>query len=103
MSTQAHCKEPSERARKIESLILQALSRTGSEPVAREIGVSEATVSRLRNEHLRHFAALLAATGLKVVPVEMQCYRFESIAAMLTLAKERMAQLETPQQLAWDD
>ena len=82
---------------------MQALSRAGSEPLAREIGVSEATVSRLKNEHLPHFARLLASCGLKVVPVEMQCYRADSIAAMVTLAKERMEQITSPASLTWED
>lgn len=92
-----------ERARRNAACVLQALSRVGSEPVAREIGVSESTVSRLKNEHLEHYARLLAACGLKVVPVDMQCYRPSAIAAMVTLAKERMAQIESPEQLQWDD
>lgn len=82
---------------------MQALSRVGSEPASREIGVSEATVSRLKNEHLPHFSKLIAALGLKVVPIEMQCYRPAAIAAMVTLAKERMAQIESPSQLEWEE
>ena len=48
-------------------------------------------------------AKFLAACDLKCVPVEMQCYRPDSIQSILTLAKERMAQLETPDQLKWEE
>lgn len=92
-----------ERARRNESALLQAIARMGLEPLAREIGVSEATVSRLKNEHLPHFAKLMAACGYKTVPIDMECYRPESIAAVLTLAKERMQQIESPRQLIWEE
>lgn len=45
---------------------------------------------------------MLARLGLKVVPVEMRCYDEQTIGTLITLAKQRMAQIETPQQLAQD-
>lgn len=92
-----------ERARKIESTILQSLSRHGQAHVAQDIGVSESTVSRWKAEQLTMVAGLLASLNLKVVPIEMKCYQPESIAALMQLAKERVAQLETPEQLVWEE
>lgn len=92
-----------ERARRIECAVVQVLNRVGSESVASEIGVSEPTVSRLKNEHLPNLARMLVVLGFKVVPIEMQCYRPESIAAMVTLAKERMDQIKSPSELVWED
>jgi hypothetical protein len=93
----------SERSRKIESTILQALASRGQAHVAEFAGVSEAKVSRFKSEQLADTCDYLAGMGLKVVPVEMQCYKPESIAALMQLAKERMAELESPEQLAWQD
>lgn len=92
-----------ERARRIESTVVQAITRMGAEPIAREIGVSEPTVSRLKNEHLGNFSKLLACAGLKVVPVGMKCYRPEELLAMVTLARARMSQIDHPDQLVWED
>lgn len=48
------------------------------------------------------FAGMLSALGLKVVPVEMKCYDEATLGSILQLAQQRMAQLQTPQQLAQD-
>lgn len=77
----------------------------GQNEVARAIDVSDPTVSRMK-EQVPQFAGMLVKLGLKVVPVEMQCYDEPTISSILTLAHQRMAQLQTPQQIAleqdWD-
>lgn len=88
-----------ESARKIAALIFQRLARTGQTQVAAALGVSDSNVSRMKDE-VPKFAGMLTALGLKVVPVEMQCYDEPTITAILTLARQRMAQLETVKQLA---
>ena len=93
--------EPSENARKIAQSIFQGLSRVGQNEVAKALGTSDSTVSRLK-EQVPQIAGLLAACGLKVVPVEMKCYDEKTIASILELARQRMAQLNSPQQLAQD-
>lgn len=92
---------PDERARKILQVIFQRLSSTGQSTVAQQLSVSEATVSRMK-EDMPRFAGMLSALGLKVVPVEMKCYDEATLGSILQLAQQRMAQLQTPQQLAQD-
>ena len=93
----------SERSRKLESTVLQALASKGQARVAEFAGVSESKVSRFKSEQLAEICDYLAALDLKIVPVSMHCYRPESIAALMQLAKERMEQLDTPEQLAWQE
>ena len=92
-----------ERARRIETTVVGALQARGARPVADEIGVSESTVSRLKNEHLADFSRLLSACELKVVPVTARCYQPESIEAIFRLAKERMEQLKSSRELEWEE
>lgn len=83
------------------ALIFQRLSAVGQVAVSEAIGTSEASVSRLK-EQVPQFAGMLARLGLKVVPVDMRCYDERTLASILELAKQRMAQIESPQQLAQD-
>lgn len=67
--------EPDERARKNLSVLLRKLSSVGQSTAAAGLGVSEATISRMKSEgDLERFARLLALCGLKCVPLEMRCY-----------------------------
>lgn len=94
---------PTERARKSEQTVLHALAAPGrAVAIATAMGCSEATISRLKNEHLEQFCRLLAHAGLKVVPVEMQCFPHDRVQALLTLAKERMDGLSSVEELTWD-
>lgn len=93
-----------EIARKSESTILRALAAVGQMKVAESLGVSESTISRQKSDGKpKESAAWLAAHGLKAVPANYKCYDPKSIDALLTLAKERMAQLESPDHLLWED
>lgn len=69
-----YCPTLASRSRKTHAVILQALSSKGQRPVAEALGVSEATVSRMKVEDLERFAAFLTAIGLKPVPLENRCY-----------------------------
>lgn len=90
-----------ETARKIVGLIFQRLSSVGQNTVADALGVSEATVSRMK-ETAPQFAGMLVFLGLKVVPAAMHCYDEKTLGSIMVLAQQRMAQLQTPQQLAQD-
>ena len=79
----------------MESLVIQAFSRKGHELIAAEIGVSEPTVSRLKNEHLGNFVNALRASGLKIVPDTMRCYPEAQIEAIFQLARAHMAAMST--------
>lgn len=88
------------KATKIESVIFTALHRAGQVHVAKAIGVSEATVSTAKSTSIPQLARMLAACGLKVVPVEAQCHSPEYIQALRTFA--RMAMETEPPRLDWD-
>ncbi|MEX3614348.1 MAG: hypothetical protein VB141_11475 [Burkholderia gladioli] len=71
--------------------------------IADAIGVSAATVSRFCTEgDLERACKVLAEAGLKAVPVEKQCYDKEDVAVLLHLARARLRELETVEQLQWD-
>lgn len=91
-----------ERSRKGHSLALQRLASVGQAEVARQLDTSESTVSRHVSEHLERACAILAAVGLKVVPIEMQCFPPRKVAILMELARDHLNQLETPEQLQWD-
>lgn len=92
-----------ERARKNLTLILQRLASVGQVAVAEGLSVSEATVSRFKAEQAEQLCKTLAILGLKVVPEAMRCYKPETIAAIFHLAKAHFAEIEKPEQLAWDE
>lgn len=89
-----------DRTRRMESLVVQAFARKGHQVIADEIGTSEATVSRLKNEHLGHFVRALRAVGLKIVPDTMRCYPEPQIEAIFQLARAHMSQMQTSRALA---
>ena len=94
---------PAERARKAHVTVLKAIQEPGRQvAAATAMGVSESTVSRMKTEHLESFCTLLACLGLKVVPVEMQCFPADKVQALLTLARDHLSTIERPDQLHWE-
>lgn len=91
------------RGDKYASLVISKLNDVGRESAAQFLSVDKSTVTRFANEHLNKMCDLLAHLDLKVVPQDMQCYKREDVAVMMHLAKERMAQLESPDQLVWEE
>lgn len=86
------------------SIVLQRLQEPGrAVAIAAAMGVSESTVSRLKNEHLESLCELLAHAGMKLVPVETKCFPAEKIEALLTLAKAHLAEIETADDIVWDE
>lgn len=90
-----------ENARKIGAKILQTLAEVGQNEVAKALETSDSTISRLKGD-VSMFAGMLVKLGYKVVPAEMRCYDERTLASILQLAQQRMAQLQTPSQLAQD-
>lgn len=74
------------RARRNHSLMLRCIAEVSQKRVAALIGVSETTMSDMKNDHLMRFCALLSACGLKVVPSTEQVYDESVISAIKTLA-----------------
>lgn len=95
--------QPCERSRKNLSAILQGLASVGQAKLAEGLSVSEATVSRWKEKDAEQCARTLALMGLKVVPESMRCFDQQQIGAILTLAKQHMAQIENTEQLAWEE
>ena len=85
---------PLERARQIEVRLLQRLADHGGAHLAAATGLSEAKVSRLKNEHLVDFAKLLVALGLKVVSEDVRCYQPDIVNAWRTLARAGIDHIE---------
>lgn len=94
---------PSERARKAYLTVLQRLQDNGKQTaVATAMGVSESTISRFKNEQLETLCGVLSHLGLKVVPVEMQCFAPERVQALLTLSKAHLESIQQADQLSWE-
>lgn len=92
-----------ETARKNERAVLHALARISQTRVAESMGVSDSTITRLKDGGIEQAALLLAACGLKVVPTGMRCFREDKVHALLTLARDHLAQMHGPDQLVWEE
>jgi len=94
----------SERARKTLTTILQGLQEPGrAVSLASVIGVSEPTLSRLKNDHLPTLCELLAHMGLKVVPVERVCVDAETYRALCHIATKAMGKPEIAERIVMED
>jgi DNA-binding transcriptional regulator YdaS (Cro superfamily) len=91
-----------ERARKNVAAIFQALSQVGQSNLAQALGVSEPTVSRMKEKDFPESAKILALCKLKVVPEHFVCVDPAYLSAIVTLAQKHMAELN-PQVLRWDE
>ena len=93
---------PAEKARKAFASVLQSMQEVGTQRnVAQVLGVSEATVSRIKTEKLEDAMTLLYHLGFKVVNNEMKCYPADYVQALHTMA--RMQMQTTAPILDWDD
>lgn len=91
------------RARKNLTAIFRAFQQVGQSTVAKELSISDAQVSEWKTKDAEKAARILAAAGLKCVPISLKCYEPAQIEAILTLAKARISQIESADQLQWDD
>ena len=95
---------PADRSRKAVKAVLQALAEPGRQvAIAAAMGVSESTISRLKNDHLESFALLLAHAGLKVVPVDRVCVDAQTFEAVSRIAAKAMADQDVARKLMWED
>ena len=77
------------RSRKTLTLLLQAISKVGQNRIAEALGVSDATVSRMKDD-LPRFAMLLTAVGAKPVPVNSKSYSPKYIESLEFFAQRGM-------------
>ncbi|MDD1981128.1 MULTISPECIES: CII family transcriptional regulator [Pseudomonas] len=102
MATSKLSPEQDARARKNYGQLMQKLASVGNLAVAEAIGVDESTISRMKPEKFQEFAKILAVLDLKIIPNEMKSFDEKEIAALLQLARSRMAEIESIEQLEWD-
>lgn len=81
---------------------MHGIHRHGQVRIAEAVGVSEATISRMKSEQLAQVAAVIAAAGMKVVPEEMRCYPAKKLNAILELARDHLNALDDVERLSWD-
>lgn len=90
-----------DRARKGVSLVLHALQEPGKAgALAVAMGVSDATISRIKNERLEEAATLCAHLGIKWVPAAHTCVARETYD-FLTVTHARV--MRQAPQLIWDN
>jgi hypothetical protein len=93
-----------ERSRKAFTAFLDAMKPDGTaRNVAQAMGVSEATVSRIKNEKVEDAIALLYQLGFKVVDESRVCVDRSAYEALSTLARKAMSCDQTARRLIWDE
>lgn len=98
----ALCTPVTERSRKAFGRVLTAMQEAGTaRNVAHAMGVSEATVSRVKTEKLEDAIALLYQLGFKVVTQDKHCVPADYLQALEVMAREHM--LRAKPALDWDN
>lgn len=85
------------------ALIFSRFSDQKQSAIAASIGVSDGTVSKFKSEHMDMCCKLLAAAGLKVVPVHYECHRPEHIQWLIQGNQLAAKLVNTPRDLLDDD
>lgn len=81
-------------------MFLQALARVSQTRIAEQIGVNDSQVSRFKADDLERAAAVLAACGLKLVPVDAVLYDRDKAVALLALARHALGSASGPEDFA---
>jgi CII protein len=92
------------RSRKNLALVLQRLRSVGQVHLAEAVGVSESTISRrVSEDQLQEFCNWLAVLDLKITPAGLRYYDPKQLEPLLELARQRMEDLRSVDQLQFDD
>lgn len=75
-----------ERGHRNYSLVLRSLAELSQKRVAEMLGLSENIVSAFKTDHLERACIIVAACGLRMVPVTEEVYEEAEISALKTLA-----------------
>lgn len=94
---------PLERARKNARIIGKHIDDAGLQPTADFAGISKSTVGAWFNENRDAMGKALAFLGLKVVPATMKCYDPEEVGAIFALARARMRDMRSADDLHFDE
>ena len=97
--------QPDERSRKNLTSILQGLAAAGQANVAKDLGVSESNVSRMKDKELPELARFLALCGLKVVPEKFRCVDAAYLAGLEQFARcwlEHVTKEAPTPELKWE-
>lgn len=78
------------------SVILKALAAVSQVRVAELLGESTTTVSDFKRDHLERLAAMLAACGQKVVPVNEESIGNDEVWALRVLASKQLERRAGP-------
>lgn len=94
---------PLERARKAHAKVLQTLQEPGTQvALAKAMGISESTISRIKNEKLEDVLAFLYHAGWKVVASDRVCVDPGALDFMRRTTSRVMSQSELAAQL-WEE
>lgn len=77
-----------ERARKIESIILQHLAEKTQTAVALELNVSESKISRFKTDDLKELAIIISTLDLNMVPDDSLEASQAELLSIKTLARK---------------
>lgn len=79
-------------SRNMQSQIMQGIAKTMPTVVADGIGVDTSTISRWQEDGkaIESVCKLMAIIGLKVVPMDMQCYNPAKVEILWALAKDNL-------------
>lgn len=98
------CTSPLERSRKAYSRVLQSLQEPGRQvALAVALGVSESTISRVKNERLEECLALLYCAGFKVVPSDRVGIDPEALTFMCQTTARMLSDEELVRQFIFRD
>lgn len=86
-------------------MILQHLERVGLDRAGNALNppVDNSTVCRWKEKDIPRFSHFLSVIGLKVVAKDKHCFDPEEVDKYIYFAKKYLAQIESVNQLNWED
>ena len=91
---------PRDRANKGYSLVLQRMAHGTAKTIAADMGISDSTLSDIKNKQTEQVLLLLAHLGLKVVPANVKC--LDPVAYEFLTAMHARIVAQAPQ-LVWEE
>ena len=92
-----------ERSRKAHSLVLQGMKEIKQTAIAAAMGISESTVSRIKNEDLEACIQFLYHVGWKVVPQDHRCIPEVQARAWFDSHRREVERMQESAQLFADE